>query len=162
LKDSSSPSKTNNDAIDDIDDTTDRPAKSSSSHKSMVVSVNGEFKLQNEDEYTAKRQTKFNDDDDDDDKHHPKVSTTNPKVTYMPAPPTEAKPQQNSNKPPAPHRSYPSATRPKSSDIGKRTENSNSATRRSLSANKNRKDTNDSQRPKRYIESILMIILFVS
>jgi hypothetical protein len=120
---------------------------SSSSQKSMVVSINGGFELQDEDDYTAKnstngRQIRFNDDDN----NEKKTSAANTKVTYIPAPPTEAKPRQDPLKPQPPPRPYQSMTRPKSSDSGKRTE----SVSKSLPDRRNKSTTNNQQRPKRY------------
>jgi hypothetical protein len=122
---------------------------STSSQKSMLVSINGGFELQDEDDYIAKRPTngrqlKFNDDDND-----KKTSNANTKVAFIPTPPTEAKPRQDPLKPQAPARPYPSMTRPKSSDSGKRTDYSNSTISKSWTDNKNK---SNQQRPKRYIK----------
>jgi hypothetical protein len=127
---------------------------SSSSQKSMVVSINGEFELQNEDDYMAKNQTKFDNDDDNDRKS----STRNMKTTFLPTPPTETKQRQDSLKPQAPQRPYSSTTRPESSDSGKRTKNYDNVTSRSWSDNKNNSTRNNQQRPKRYNKEIKMYL----
>jgi hypothetical protein len=126
---------------------------SPSSQKSMVVAINGEFEIQDIDDYTAKQGTGFHDDDHDDKK----PSTGNTKMTYIPTPPTEAKQRQDPSKPQAPQRPFPSKTRPKSSDSSKRTDSSNSLTSRSWSDNKTKSGTNN-QRPKRYNKSIYLYL----
>ncbi|CAF0929596.1 unnamed protein product [Rotaria sp. Silwood1] len=143
----------NNTDINDISDMT--TTSSSSSKKSMVVSINGGFELQNEDDYIAKDSTerrRHNSDDDDDDvddnDKNKKTSTENTKLKFLPTPPTEAKQPQDPFKSPTPSRSYPSSTRPKSSDSGKRTINSNSTISKSVSDNKNKAATNNEQRAK--------------
>jgi hypothetical protein len=146
LKDLSTSKSDSNNNID-IEDTSNMTSKlSSSSQKSMVVSINGGFELQTEDDYTAKRQINFNHDDNN------KTSTTNVKSTFVPTPPTQAKQQKDLRKPPPPYRPSPSMNRPKSSDSGKRTDNFNSVTSRSWSDNKYKSTTNNQQRPKRYNE----------
>ncbi|CAF1118070.1 unnamed protein product [Rotaria sordida] len=102
-------------------------SNSTVSKKAMIVAVNGRFDLQDEDDYIAK--------------HHMKSTTTtnnNNKISFLPAPPTEPKKNQD-----LPHRPFP--VRPKSSDSGRRT-NTNSA---NLSSDKNTKiQTTTRQRPK--------------
>ncbi len=96
---------------------------STSIRKSMVVSVNGQFDLKDEDDYTAK--------------HDP--NTTN-KVLFLPTPPTE--PKQNQDKP---RRPFP--VRPKSSESVRRTDINST---RSSFDKKNKTETTNRQRPKRY------------
>ncbi len=124
---------------------------SSSSQKSMVVAINGGFELQNEDDYIAKQQKKYYNDN--------KTSTGNMKGTFLPTPPTDAKQRRDPFKPQAPQRPYSSSDRPKSSDSGKRTNYSSSATSRSWSDNKNKSTTNNQQRPKRYITKNIIIFI---
>ncbi|CAF2342817.1 unnamed protein product [Rotaria sp. Silwood2] len=143
--------KSNNNT--DMNDTSDMTTNSSSSSKkSMIVSINGGFELQNEDDYIAKdsterRRHEFGDDhDDDDDDKDKKASIENRKLKFVPTPPTEAKQPQDPLKSQTPSRPYPSLTRPKSSDSGKRTINSNSTTSNSMSDNKNKSTTNNERR----------------
>jgi hypothetical protein len=126
-------------------------SSASSSQKSMVVSINGGFELQDEDDYTAKRQTKFQ----DDNKKTPSGVT---KVTYTPTPPTEAKKQQASLKPSAPPRPHSSTTRPKSSDSSKRTDRSNHGTSQSWLDNKDKSTMNNQKRPTRYDTNIYLYL----
>jgi hypothetical protein len=90
----------------------------------MVVSVNGQFDLKDEDDYTAKNNPKSTNDE-------------NNKVKFLPTPPTEPKQKQDSS-----HR--PFLVRPKSSDSGKRNDTN--------STKKNKTETMNRQRPKRYKE----------
>lgn len=60
----------------------------------MIVAVNGQFNLQDEDDYTAKQ--------------HTKSSNNDQKNLYLPTPPTEPKQKQDSP-------SRPFSVRPKSS-----------------------------------------------
>ncbi|CAF4966802.1 unnamed protein product, partial [Rotaria socialis] len=74
----------------------------------MLVSINGGFELQNEEDYVAKgstdrRRARFAgaDDDDDDDKdedNDKKASTQYSNVRYFPKPPSEAKPPADPSK----------------------------------------------------------------
>ena len=109
---------------------------SSSLQRSMVVSINGGFEIQNEDDYTAKGQVRFPDDEK-------KAKTGNGKGSFTPAPPTEPKQQQDPTKPRPPQRPFQSTTRPSSSDSSRRT---NTSTSKSWSDNANKSST----RPKRY------------
>ena len=88
----------------------------------MVVSVNGRFDLQNEDDYTAKQSLKSDND------HSQRIS-------YLPTPPTEPKTKQD--KPPRPF-----LVRPKSSDGARRVDSS--------SHKKSNADKTNRQRPTRY------------
>ncbi|CAF0810217.1 unnamed protein product [Rotaria sordida] len=150
---SSLKSKSNNNT--DIHDTSDMTTKSSSSSKkSMVVAINGGFELQNEDDYTAKDSTERrrheldSDDDDEYDDKNKKTSSENTKTKFGSTRPTEAKQSKDPFKPQTPNRPSSSSTRPKSSDSGKRTINSNSTTSKSVSDNKNKSATNDERRAK--------------
>ncbi|CAF1409267.1 unnamed protein product [Adineta steineri] len=117
--DKSASSKKTIETNNEIEDITD-PI---STRKSMIVSVNGQFALQDEDDYTAK-------------KSH---STTNNKILFLPTPPTE--PKQKQDKP-----SRPFSIRPKSSDNIKRTNNNNS--NRASTDKKNNTEPTIRQRPK--------------
>lgn len=136
LEDSSA-TKSNSHNNSDIHDTSDMTTKSSSSsQKSMVVSINGGFELQNEDDYIAKGQVRYPNDEKTN-------STSNRQDAIVPKPPpprTETKSQ----------RPHSSSTRPKSSDSSKRKDFSNNITSKSLSDNTNKSTTINSQRPKRY------------
>jgi len=110
---------------------------STSTRKSMVVSVNGQFDLKDEDDYTAK--------------HDPNTTTNvNNKVLFLPTPPTE--PKQNQDKP-----RRPLPVRPKSSESVRRTDTN--STRSSLDK-KNKTETTNRQRPKRYEVFKYFIISF--
>lgn len=118
---------------------------------SMVVSINGEFQLQSEDDYIARRsaenrQYQSSDDDEDNDK---RTSTANKKGRNIPRPPTQAKPSTDPSKPHPPNRSFQPLTRPKSSDSGKRSTQSNSTLSKSFSDNRSQSAKNRDQRPKR-------------
>jgi hypothetical protein len=91
--------------------------------KSMIVSINGQFDLRDEDDYTAKHNPKSTNDD-------------NNKLAFLPAPPTE--PKQKQDLPPRPF-----LIRPKSSDSGRRNDT------KSSSDKKNKTETTNRQRPKR-------------
>lgn len=101
-------------------------SSSTPSQKPMVVSINGEFQLQGEDDYTAKRNV------------NKENSIDNSKTTFIPSPPSDPKPKQNSLKP---QRPTPSLARPTSSDSSRRT---NHSTSKSLSVN-----NSNQQRPMR-------------
>ncbi|CAF0975606.1 unnamed protein product [Rotaria sp. Silwood1] len=106
-------------------------SNSTVSKKSMVVAVNGRFNLQDEDDYIAKHHVKSINNDNN-------MSTTNNKMSFLPAPPTEPKKKQD-----LPPRPFP--VRPKSSDSGRRTD-TNSV---KLSTDKkNKTETTTRQRPK--------------
>ncbi|CAF3345726.1 unnamed protein product [Rotaria socialis] len=140
-------------------DTPDMASQSAaSSKKSMLVSINGGFELQNEEDYVAKgstdrRRARFagaadDDDDDKDEDNDKKASTQYSNVRYFPKPPSEAKPPADPSKPQPPTRPYPVMSRPQSSDSGKRPTNSASTLSRSLSDNKNQSSNDREQRPK--------------
>lgn len=106
--------------------------------KSMVVAINGEFEIQDEDDYTAKRQTNLSNGTDNKEV----------KPIFTPMPPTEAKQRQDPLKS---QRPAPLLVRPKSSDNNKRTiSNLNNSTSKSWSDDKNKSSVNNKQRPKRY------------
>ncbi|UJR21241.1 hypothetical protein I4U23_024336 [Adineta vaga] len=92
----------------------------STSKNSMIVSVNGRFDLQHEDDYIAKQTLKSNN-------NFPE------KLSFLPTPPTE--PKKNQNKPPRP---YP--IRPKSSETIRKTDTN--------STKKTTSDSTNRQRPK--------------
>lgn len=115
----------------------------------MVVAINGEFRLQNEDDYVAKQQLGSNDSNNNNNSEK-KTSNGPTKPTFVPTPPSEAKPRNDSLKPQAPSRSYSGLTRPKSSDSSRRTNGSNNITSKSWSDSKSKNTTNNQQRPKRY------------
>ncbi|CAF0873620.1 unnamed protein product [Adineta ricciae] len=91
----------------------------SSGQNSMIVSVNGRFDLQNEDDYIAKQSLKS-------DKASPE------RISYLPTPPTEPKKKQD--KPPRPF-----LVRPKSSESARRVDSS--------SNKKSKADKTNRQRP---------------
>lgn len=113
---------------------------SSGPQRSMVVAINGEFRLQDEDDYTAKHQTRFQNTNGHNER----------RTTFAPIPPTEAKQRQDPLQSLTLQRPLPSLTRPKSSDNGRHTDYSNNSTSKSWSDNKNKSTTNNQPRAKRY------------
>lgn len=138
--DETSLTQSNSNTNGDLHETSDMTTKSSSSmQNSMVVSINGGFEIQNEDDYIAKGETRF-------PNGQKKNLVGSARGPFVPAPPTEAKQQPDPSKP---QRPYPSGTRPKSSDAS-RTNYSYNGTSASWSGDRNRSAMNNSQRPKRY------------
>ena len=128
---------------------TTHPNPPSDSHNSMVVSINGGFEIQSEDDYTAKRSAKSpspKSSDEENGKSSGKVK----KLSFLPTPPADEKGDDSSPKSQAPHRSFPPAVRPKSSDTLGRSENGTSATSKSLSDPKTKTDGKGQARAKRW------------
>ena len=113
------------------------------SQRPMVVSINGGFEIQNEDDYTAKGQTRTPND-------VRKTSVGSSRNIFAPTPPTEAKQRLDPLKLPPPPRPYPSATRPQSSDSSRQTYISHNSISKSWADNNNRSATGNSQRAKRF------------
>lgn len=101
--------------MDNTNEQESKQTKSSSPSNRMVVSINGQFQLQDEDDYTAKKG----------------LTTDEPKSTFVPTPPTNPKPKQDSLKP---QRPTPSLARPTSSDSSRQ---SRSFTSKSFPEKKN-------------------------
>ena len=119
-------------------DMTNRPP--SVPARSMVVAINGGFELQDEDDYIAKGGTRFADNDQN------RNAVGSARVTFVPRPPSEEKQRTDSSKPPRP---LLSSSRPKSSDVGKRSDSSNKNAGKSWPSNSNGRG-NGPLRPRRY------------
>ncbi len=113
--------KSNENNVDTQDTSNDNSAK-----KSMIVSVNGRFDLQHEDDYVAKHHSKSTNNEKN-------SSITKNKIVFLPTPPTEPKQKQDST-----HR--PVRVRPKSSEINRT---------KSSSEKKTKTETTNRPRPKR-------------
>ena len=94
----------------------------------MIVAINGEFHLQDEDDYkvnesTKKLQLQFDEDNNNNNNNNNNRNSSIKSIetTISSTPPSEEKQKQDSSTTTALHRPYPSATRPKSSDSGRRT-----------------------------------------
>jgi Mg-chelatase subunit ChlI len=96
----------------------------------MIVAVNGRIEMQDEDDYTAKYQPVSS------------MKTEN-KHLFLPTPPKEPKQKQNSSRRPFP-------VRPKSSETSRT---------KSSTDKKNKTETNNRQRPKRYENNIKKLFL---
>lgn len=99
-------------------------SSSSLPKKSMLVSINGGFELQNEDDYMAKdgingRQHDSDSDSDDEDNNKKRSSTEITKPKFVPTPPTDANPRQDPSKSQTSVRPYAFLNRPKPFDKGK-------------------------------------------
>ena len=119
-----------NDYSDYSEETPNLTTSSTASQKSMIVAINGRFDLQHADDYTAK------------DSHK---STAKNKVSFLPKPPSEPKPEHGASR-----RVF--AVRPKSSDSGKRV----TAPGAKASENKTKSETNHRPRPKRLARLLLL------
>lgn len=108
--------------------------------RSMVVAINGGFELQDEDDYIARSGTRFADNNQE---RNPVGSA---RVTYIPRPPSEERQPTDSSRPPRP---FPSSSRPKSSDVGKRSDSSKNSAGKSWPGNNNGRG-NNALRPRRY------------
>lgn len=118
-----------NDYPDRSEDITNMTTSSAGSQKSMIVAINGRFDLQSADDYTAKDSAKF---------------ATKSKVSFLPQPPSEPKPEQSSLR-------RLVGARPKSSESGKRLTTSSA---KSSAENKTKSDAR--QRPKRLARQLFL------
>lgn len=126
---------TYNENSSDAQNTSNINSNATISKKSMVVAVNGRFDLQDEDDYTAKNRVITTDGNEN-------TTKTNNKLSFLPAPPSE--PRKSQDLPPRP---FP--VRPKSSDATKRTDINSM---KLSSDKKNKTNSNDRPRPKRYLK----------